>query len=100
MSSTPALDSASTAAHPPESEVGEVPGHSFQFVRPKTFIGRLASSFAQDVGPIVPLSVHNEASKSVRPRRRSRKKKAKDGRADIRRVPDHDGDPIEGGSDE
>ncbi|EFQ28997.1 uncharacterized protein GLRG_04141 [Colletotrichum graminicola M1.001] len=100
MSSTPALDSASTAAHPPESEVGEVPGQTFQFARPKTFIGRLASSFVPDVGPIVPLSVHNEASKSSRPKRRTRKKKAKDGRADIRRVPNHDGDPIDEGSDE
>ncbi|KAK2003288.1 hypothetical protein LX36DRAFT_696975 [Colletotrichum falcatum] len=99
MPSTPELDSASTAAQPPESEVGEVPGQSFQFARPKTFVGRLASSLVQDAGPIVPLSVHNEAGKSGRPRRRSRKK-AKDGRADIRRVPDHDGDPIEGGSDE
>ncbi|KAK2037181.1 hypothetical protein LZ31DRAFT_481931 [Colletotrichum somersetense] len=100
MSSTPALDPASTAAQPPESEVGEVPSQSFQFARPKTFIGRLASSLPQDAGPVVPLSVHNEASKSGKPKRRSRKKRAKDGRADIRQVPDHDGDPIDGGSDE
>ncbi|KAK2015180.1 hypothetical protein LZ32DRAFT_164730 [Colletotrichum eremochloae] len=98
MPSTPALDSASTVAQPPESEVGEVSGQSFQFARPKTFIGRLATS--QDAGPILPLSIHNEPSKSGRSKRRSRKKKAKDGRADIRRVPDHDGDPIDGGSDE
>ncbi|KAK1985126.1 hypothetical protein LZ30DRAFT_394773 [Colletotrichum cereale] len=100
LPSTPALYSASTVAQPPESEVGEVPGPSFQFARPKTFIGRLASSLVQDAGPIVPLSVHNEPNKSGRPKRRPRKKKAKDGRADIRRVPDHDGDPIDGGSDE
>ncbi|KAK2058353.1 hypothetical protein LY76DRAFT_514387 [Colletotrichum caudatum] len=99
MSSTPALDSASTAAQPPESEVGEVPSQPFQFARPKTFIGRLASSLPQDAGPIVPLSVHNEASQRGKPKR-SRKRRAKDGRADIRRVPDHDGDPIDGGSDE
>ncbi|KZL63510.1 hypothetical protein CT0861_03229 [Colletotrichum tofieldiae] len=97
---TPAMDSASIVAQPPESEVGEVPSQSFQFARPKSFIGRLASSLVQDAGPIVHLSVHNETKKSGRPRGRSRRNKAKDGRADIRGLPDYDGDPIDGGSDE
>ncbi|CCF38990.1 hypothetical protein CH063_09938, partial [Colletotrichum higginsianum] len=71
----------------------------FRFARPKTFVGRLASSSVHDAGPILPLSIHPESKKRGRPKRRSRKK-AKDGRANIRGLPDHDGDPIEGGSDE
>lgn len=99
IDSAPAMDSMSTVAQPPESEVGETPGQYFRFARPKTFVGRLGSSSVHDAGPILPLSIHPETKKRGRPKRRSRKK-AKDGRANIRRMPDHDGDPIEGDSDE
>lgn len=92
-------DLESTIAHPPDSEAGDTSGPSFHFARPKTFVGRFASSLPQDPRPIVPLSVHEKPGKRGRPKKSS-KNKAKDGRADIRGLPDYDGDPIEGDSDE
>ncbi|KAK1700596.1 hypothetical protein BDP55DRAFT_723108 [Colletotrichum godetiae] len=92
------MDSMSMIAQPSDSELSENVGQ--RFAKPKTFVGRLASSSSRDPGPVLPLSVHNISKKRGRPKGRPRKKKAKDGRANIRGLPDYDGDPIEGGSDE
>ncbi|XXH04293.1 glutamate--ammonia ligase [Hypoxylon texense] len=60
----------------------------FRFAMPRTFVGKLADSNPTAQGP--PLLSHGGGKKRGRP-----KKKATDGRTDIRRLPDFDGDPIE-----
>ncbi|KAG7074339.1 hypothetical protein JMJ76_0010820 [Colletotrichum scovillei] len=95
---TQITDSMSTIAQPSNSDLGENVGQ--RFAKPKTFVGRLASSSSRNPGPVLPLSVNKVTKKRGRPKGRSKKKKAKDGRANIRGLPDYDGDPIEGGSDE
>ncbi|KAI0836754.1 hypothetical protein F5Y06DRAFT_288380 [Hypoxylon sp. FL0890] len=57
----------------------------FRFAQPRTFVGKLA-----DIGVKVSLPA-NHGGKS----RGRRKRRAADGRTDIRRLPDFDGDPIE-----
>ncbi|KAI2467385.1 hypothetical protein F4781DRAFT_423351 [Annulohypoxylon bovei var. microspora] len=61
----------------------------FRFAQPRTFIGKLAdSSMTTTQGP--PLLSQNRGKRRGRPKR-----KAIDGRTDIRQLPDFDGDPIE-----
>lgn len=60
----------------------------FRFAMPRTFVGKLVDSNATAQGP--PLLSHGGGKRRGRP-----KKKAADGRTDIRRLPDFDGDPIE-----
>lgn len=55
----------------------------FRFAIPRTFVGKLVDPNAIPRKPPIP------------PRRGRPKKKAADGRTDIRRLPDFDGDPIE-----
>ncbi|EXF74500.1 hypothetical protein CFIO01_01978 [Colletotrichum fioriniae PJ7] len=98
VATTLVMDSMSMIAQSSNSDLGENVGH--RFAKPKTFVGRLASSSNRDPGPVLPPSVNKVSKKRGRPKGRSRKKKAKDGRANIRGLPDYDGDPIEGGSDE
>ncbi|KAK1725336.1 uncharacterized protein BDZ83DRAFT_651370 [Colletotrichum acutatum] len=95
---TQITDSMSMIAQPSNSDWSYNVGQ--RFAKPKTFVGRLASSSSRDPGPVLPLSVNLVSKKRGRPKGRSRKKKAKDGRANIRGLPNYDGDPIEGGSDE
>ncbi|KAI1808956.1 hypothetical protein F4811DRAFT_7164 [Daldinia bambusicola] len=60
----------------------------FRFVQPRTFVGKLAGLDGAAVG-VSSLVPHNK-------KRRGRpKKRTADGRTDIRRLPDFDGDPIE-----
>ncbi|KAI1466102.1 uncharacterized protein F4812DRAFT_452036 [Daldinia caldariorum] len=60
----------------------------FRFVQPRTFIGKLAglNGAAVEVSPFLSHS---------KKRRGRPKKRTSDGRTDIRRLPDFDGDPIE-----
>ncbi|KAI3536885.1 hypothetical protein CABS01_06027 [Colletotrichum abscissum] len=95
---TQITDSMSMIAQPSNSDLSENVGQ--RFAKPKTFVGRLACSSSRDPRPVLPLSVNEVSKKRGRPKGRSRKKKAEDGRANIRGLPDYDGDPIEGGSDE
>ncbi|KAI1140195.1 hypothetical protein F5Y05DRAFT_309330 [Hypoxylon sp. FL0543] len=57
----------------------------FRFAQPRTFVGKLADS-----GIKAPLPSHHGGKRRGRPKRR-----AADGRTDIRGLPDFDGDPIE-----
>ncbi|OLN93083.1 hypothetical protein CCHL11_07489 [Colletotrichum chlorophyti] len=100
LASTLIVDSVSIVAQPPESETSDASNPCFHFTKPKTFVGRLAASSVQAPGPLIALSVNNQLRGNGRPINKSKKKKAGDGRADIRRLPDYDGDPIEGGSDD
>ncbi|OHE97941.1 hypothetical protein CORC01_06804 [Colletotrichum orchidophilum] len=100
IASTPVMDSASMIAQPSDSDMSGNASQPFQFAKPKTFVGRLVSSSTRDPGPVLHLSIHDKPKKRGRPKGKSRMKKAKDGRANIRGLPDYDGDPIEGGSDE
>ncbi|KAI1390070.1 uncharacterized protein F4822DRAFT_428416 [Hypoxylon trugodes] len=61
----------------------------FRFVQPRTFVGKLADSGPSSTQMPPPMLGHGK-------RKRGRpKKRAADGRADIRRLPGFDGDPIE-----
>ncbi|KAI0179585.1 hypothetical protein GGR52DRAFT_312679 [Hypoxylon sp. FL1284] len=60
----------------------------FRFAMPRTFVGKLASSDVTAQGPLL-------LSRGGSKRRGRPRKKAADGRTDIRRLPDFDGDPIE-----
>ncbi|KAI2606310.1 uncharacterized protein GGS25DRAFT_384231 [Hypoxylon fragiforme] len=64
------------------------PESRFRFAQPKPFVGKLADPSVHVQGP--PLR-----PKDAKKRRGRSKKKAVDGRTDIRRLPDFDGDPIE-----
>ncbi|KAI0137813.1 hypothetical protein F4776DRAFT_84326 [Hypoxylon sp. NC0597] len=57
----------------------------FRFAQPRTFVGKFADSGVKEMFPS-----HNDGKRRGRP-----KKRAADGRTDIRRLPDFDGDPIE-----
>ncbi|KAI0880266.1 uncharacterized protein GGS22DRAFT_197674 [Annulohypoxylon maeteangense] len=61
----------------------------FRFAQPRTFVGKLSDSNTTATQNSTLVSCHRE-KKRGRP-----KKKAADGRTDIRQLPDFDGDPIE-----
>ncbi|KAI1455292.1 hypothetical protein F4805DRAFT_274421 [Annulohypoxylon moriforme] len=63
----------------------------FRFAQPRTFVGKLADPKTSTAT----LMSHHHSKKRGRP-----KKKATDGRTDIRQLPDFDGDPIEEFEDE
>ncbi|KAH6709856.1 hypothetical protein EV126DRAFT_4731 [Verticillium dahliae] len=60
-----------------------------KFYHPERFVGRLARPQVPSAAPIVQLSVHDGPRRRGRPR-----KKARDGRANIRALPDYFSDPI------
>ncbi|KAK3685397.1 hypothetical protein B0T22DRAFT_216549 [Podospora appendiculata] len=82
---------ASMAVEPPRSEVGVAdPGEHFRFAPPKLFVGS-RSSLTQTYRPIAA-----SAPISLSRKRRGRpRKRALDGRADIRALPNYTSDPIE-----
>ncbi|KAI1778684.1 hypothetical protein F4818DRAFT_307106 [Hypoxylon cercidicola] len=77
----------SNAATAGSTHLAEVESR-FRFAVPKTFVGKLVDPNITAQGP--PLLSHGGGKRRGRP-----KKKAADGRTDIRRLPDFDGDPIE-----
>ncbi|KAI1204964.1 uncharacterized protein F4807DRAFT_465199 [Annulohypoxylon truncatum] len=69
-------------------------GSPFRFAQPRTFVGKLANSSTSTTHGPKPTS-------NYRGEKRGRhKRKATDGRTDIRQLPDFDGDPIEEFEDE
>ncbi|KAI1634845.1 hypothetical protein F4809DRAFT_616459 [Biscogniauxia mediterranea] len=84
---------ASNIATVGSSSTGEAADYRFRFALPKTFVGKFADELGGcAAGPSLTLSTELGKKKK---RRGRRKKKALDGRADIRGLPDFYGDPIE-----
>ncbi|KAK3327762.1 hypothetical protein B0T19DRAFT_173248 [Cercophora scortea] len=90
MAGAPSI-AASMTVEPPRSEVGVAePGEQFRFAPPKLFVGS-RSSLTQTYCPMgasAPISL-------TRKRRGRQRKRALDGRADIRALPNYTNDPIE-----
>jgi len=80
----------SMVAEPAQSTVGTTGPEQFIFARPRPFIGR-RSDTAQPNRPVAARAPLSFAKK----RRGRQKKRAKDGRMDIRAVPNYNSDPIE-----
>ncbi|KAM7199203.1 hypothetical protein V8F20_005805 [Naviculisporaceae sp. PSN 640] len=79
----------STIVEPPRSEVTTArQSNPFRFAPPKSFVGSLSSSQLRRPAPAPKVTLTQK--KRGRP-----KKRASDGRADIRALPNYSGDPIE-----
>ncbi|KAH9906888.1 hypothetical protein F4778DRAFT_778320 [Xylariomycetidae sp. FL2044] len=90
LGSDPSNAATAGSALPDSSE------HQFRFAAPQTFVGKLADPKArmgQEPPPM--MSPRRNDGKGKGKGRGRKKKRASDGRADIRRLPDFDGDPIE-----
>nr|XP_036589555.1 uncharacterized protein CTRU02_00309 [Colletotrichum truncatum]KAF6801560.1 hypothetical protein CTRU02_00309 [Colletotrichum truncatum] len=89
-------DVASVSVQPPTSEVDEDLVSPFTFIQPQSFVGRLANSASGLRRPPQPAVEIKKHKKRGRPKKL---KKASDGRADIRALPNYDDDPIDGSDD-
>ncbi|KAK3308036.1 uncharacterized protein B0T15DRAFT_94773 [Chaetomium strumarium] len=91
---TTSLAVAPARSHVASSETG-TPGEYFRFVQPKSFVGRRSNAPQPNLvgGPGVGITLSKR--KRGRP-----KKRANDGRADIRALPNYNSDPIEEFEDE
>lgn len=97
--STSATDASSVIVQPPESEVGQEPAPSaFKFTHPKNFVGRLAST--QRPAPRQVMMFRRKEEPKMRKRRGKKEpERPRDGRADIRGMPNYHDDPIDGSDD-
>ncbi|KAK3944098.1 hypothetical protein QBC46DRAFT_375338, partial [Diplogelasinospora grovesii] len=96
VSSEIAADPPSLAVKSARSEVGVTePGEHFRFAPPKLFVGKRSSqtSSRRPIEAIAPVSLTRPGRGSTR--RGRPKKRARDGRADIRALPNYNSDPIE-----
>jgi hypothetical protein len=83
--------SSSKAVEPPQSVVDNVTSReNSRFAPPKLFVGKLSESLSTDcpVTAVKPVTM-------TKPKRGRPKKKAQDGRANIKSIPVYDDDPIE-----